>query len=144
MARKSRRAAKAKAPRRKATKRPNDTALINECVTYAQSVAAHRAGFDADSDGDNKHAERLGDRHSKRAHQALMKITNTPATTAEGLCSMARIAEFVFQDNEGGCFRQEAVAFLQSFSIEVKNFLRPICEGVVLLQTNAPSNGGAA
>jgi hypothetical protein len=131
------------APRRKATKLPNDKRLINECVIYAQSIAAFHDGFKVDSDGDNCHAAALGERHRKRAWQALTKITVTPATTPEGLCSKAQVVRVVFEDNRDGSALSEAdKEFLQSFAVEVKNFLQPICDGTVTLQKPAQEGGG--
>lgn len=132
MKRKSKKRAKAAAKRA-----PSDKALIRECVIYAQSTAAFQKGFKADPDGNSTQAAALGDRHSNRAWQALTKITATPATTPEGLCSKARVAAIVFEDNEGGCFENADLEFLKSFAAEVKKFLQPICDGDVMLQKPA-------
>ena len=140
------RAAKAKtASRRKATKPPNDTRLINECVIYAQSVAAFRDGFKADPAGDSCHAAALGDRHTNRAQQLLTKITATPATTPEGLCSKARIVAVVFQDYQDSCLQSDGAEseFLKSFAVEVEKFLQPICDGRVTPQKPV-AEGGAS
>src|SRR5205823_2494389 len=123
---------------------PNDTALVNECVVYAQSIGALHGGFLADSDGNNEHAAKLGDRHETRAWQALTKITATPATTPEGLCSKARIVAIVFRDNEDGrCLEIDAAEFLKSFAVEVEKFLQPICNGQVTLQMPATESGAS-
>jgi hypothetical protein len=131
------------AARRKATRPPNDTRLINECVIYAQSIAAFHDGFKVDSDGNSCHAEALGKRHSNRARQALTKITATPATTPEGLYSKAHVVRVVFDDNgDGGCLPEADTEFLKSFAVEVEKFLQPICNGTVTLQKPAQEGGG--
>jgi hypothetical protein len=126
------------------TKPAKDTALIRECVIYAQSIAAFHDGFDADPDGNNCHATALGDRYENRAWQALTKITVTPARTPEGLCSKARIVAVVFRDNCGNCFADTEAEFLKSFAIEVKNFLQPICNGEVTIQKSEAFSAAAA
>ena len=131
------------ASRRKATKPPNEKALINECVVYAQSIAAFYDGFKADPDGNNEHAARLGERHRIRAFQALTKIVGTPATTPDGLNSKARIVAFVFRDSESGCLEREGENFLKSFAVDMITFLQPICDGEVTLQKPA-AEGGAS
>ena len=132
------RPAKRKAKRSPKARKPSDAALINECVIYAQSIAALHSGFKADPDGNSEHAAKLGDKFSNRAWQALTKIASTPAATPEGLCSKARIVALVFQDNEGGCLEADAAGFLKAFAAEVKQFLQPICDGQVKLEADTP------
>lgn len=140
MTRRAKRTTKKTAPRK--IKRPSDTALIRECIVYAQSVAAFHKDFKADPDGSSDQAAAMGDRYNNRASQALTKIANTPAATPEGLCSKARIVEIVFEDNEGGCLEADACDFLKSFGAEVKAFLQPICDGTVKLGANTPDDRG--
>jgi hypothetical protein len=111
--------------RRKATKPPNDTALIRECVIYAQSVAAHRGGFPADTGGDMTHAAALGARHLARAQQALTRITNMTASTSVGLQSKACILPMVIEDSCGGMEALDEL-FFRSFAANVKAFLEPL------------------
>jgi hypothetical protein len=145
MARKMKRAKQAKtaAPRRNATKPPNENALIRLCVVYTQSIGAYDNGFKADSDGDYEHAAALGNRHYNRAWQSLTKIAATPATTPEGLCSKARILPVMLKHNGGGSIESVDESFLISFSADVEKFLRPICNGQVTLQS-AATEGGAS
>ena len=121
--------------KRIATKPASDTALIRECVIYAQSVAAMHKGFRADPGGSSEIAATLGHKHTSRAWQALTKIAATPATTPLGLCSKARIVAIVFEDADGQCGEEDQIAFLKSFGDEVKNFLQPICDGDLVLQS---------
>jgi hypothetical protein len=95
-------------------------------VIYAQSVAAHNAGFKADPDGDSADAETLGARQIARANLALAKITSIPPTTAEGLQSKARIVPMMIDDSLGSRIEDNEIAFLVSFAAEVKKFLEPI------------------
>jgi hypothetical protein len=92
---------------------------------------------------DNCHAAALGERHRKRAWQALTKITATPATTPEGLCSKANVVRVVFDDNRDfGSLSEADREFLKSFAVEMANFLEPICYGKVTLQKPAQEGGG--
>jgi hypothetical protein len=101
-----------------------DTALIRECVIFAQSLGAYAVGFKADPDGDNKHAASLGSFHLDRARQALTKLLRTRATTAEGLQAKARIVPMML-DNSAGDLDEDDEAFLLSFAADVKAFLKP-------------------
>lgn len=115
--------------RRKVTKPSNDTALIQECVIYAQSVAAYRDGFKADPDGDMCHASALGEKYMMRTWQAIIKIAATPATTLEGIRAKARIVPVMFESNEHHCLEPRDVNFLKSFADEVEKFLQsPVAE----------------
>jgi hypothetical protein len=130
--------AKAKTRRKTSrSKKPSDTALIRECVIYAQSVAAFHTGFKADPDGSSVHAESIGNKFDHRAWQALTKIAATPATTPAGLCSKARIVEIVFEDSAASYVQEDQTAFLKAFGLEVKKFLQPICDGDLVLQARA-------
>jgi hypothetical protein len=115
-------------PRRKATRPPNDKALINHCVIYAQSIAAGNAGYAADPDGSCKYAAALDDRHRKRAESALARITNTTPATAAGLQAKARIAPLMLGD-KFRLVKIEEQNFLTTFAGEVKAFLEPIIHG---------------
>ena len=130
------------ASRRKATKPPNDKALINHCVTYAQSIAADHAGYRADPDGGNEHAETLGKRHFNRAFQALTRIAATPATTPAGLCSKVRIVPILFEDSRCS-IRTHEVEFLKSLASELEAFLQPICDDAWRSQKPAPKGGAS-
>lgn len=139
MIRRAKEATKAKAaPRRMAKRPPNDKSLINHCVTYAQSVAAHREGFRADPDGNTEHAAALGSRHRSRAFQSLTWIASTSAKTPDGLCAKARVVAVLMEKNEDGCFDIADRDFLKSFGDEVKAFLQPICDGHVMLEADTP------
>lgn len=121
-------AQRSKATRRKATKPQSDAALIQECVTYAQSVTAWRGGFRADPDGDSCYAAPAGAKYEDRARQALTTIAATPAKTPDGLCAKARIVSVVFEYNEGCAINEGDRRFLISFGADVKAFLQPICD----------------
>ena len=113
------------APRLKATKAPNDMAVIRECVIYAQSIAAKNSDFKADSDLDNKNAVALGTRHSAQARRALTKITTMTASTPAGLQSKARILPMVIEDSAGSMEDFDEL-FFRSFAANVKAFLEPL------------------
>jgi hypothetical protein len=130
---------KRRAAKKMQTKAAKDTALIRECVIYAQSVAALHEGYTADPGHGDSIAGALGEKYNDRIRQALTKITAMPATTPGGLCSKARIVAVVFRDHEGGCLPELEEEFLKSFAVDVKNFLQPICNGQVTLQKPPPA-----
>jgi hypothetical protein len=103
-------------------KAPSDTPLINECVRYAQEMAAFHAGFKADPDGSSKHAAGLGNRHERRAKQALTKIATMKASTPTGLDAKARILPVVIQDDEGS-MESASEVFYRTFAADVRAFL---------------------
>lgn len=118
--------AKAKA---KAKKTPlRDASLIRECVAYAQSLAAFNAGFKADPDGSMKYASKSGDYYSRRAEEALNKMSQMKAQTPEGLQAKARIVSDIIGSVQYEGFDGSSAAFLRIFGVEVKNFLQPIVE----------------
>jgi len=115
---------KAESPAR--TKRAA-TALIRECVIFAQSVAACDAGFTADPDCDFTHAARFGDQYLDRANEALAKISRTPAKSAEALQAKARLVPMVIKNAVGSPDERE-VAFFLSFGADVKAFLETVLD----------------
>ena len=108
------------------TRGNSDKRLIEECVSYAQSVAAFAAGFDADPDGNNVYAEKIGG-HDKRAAEAIEKIAGIAAKTTKGLQAKARIVPMVLKDSEGN-LRYRGQNFVLSFAADVKAFLQPIID----------------
>ena len=102
----------------------SDDLLISHCVSYAQFVAAHEAGFEADPDGDNKVAEHLGGYRSK-IEKALQAVAEIDAQTPEGLQAKARIVPFILRDTAGGMDERE-FGFFQGFAADVKRILQPI------------------
>lgn len=129
----------AKATRKRKTtpvkKPPHDRAIISACVVYAQSISAYHAGFKGDPDGNSAYAAPLGERHYSKARDTLAKIATMKATSAAGLSAMARIVPFVASDNEGVFGEQDAAAFVLAFAINVKEWLRPIADGHIVLRS---------
>lgn len=104
-----------------------DTALIRECVIFAQSVAAYDAGLAADPDRNSVHAERFANQYLGRANEALAKISQTPASTAEGLQAKARIVPVVIS-NAAQSMDDREEAFFLSFGADVKAFLETVLD----------------
>jgi hypothetical protein len=125
---------KSKASRQKAI---SDARLIKECVIYAQEIAAFHAGFTADPDGSSKHAAGLGDRHERRAQQALAKIAAMKASTPEGLQAKARILPVVIHDDEGS-MESDSEVFYRTFAADVRAFLDPLVHANWLAADKAP------
>jgi hypothetical protein len=101
--------------------KPSDKRLIEQCVIYAQSVAAFAAGCEVDCDDPEV------DRHGDRAMAALKRIAKIPARTAEGLRAKAHILPIVIKDCEG-CLNDEDKKFSLSLSADVKAFLQTIID----------------
>jgi hypothetical protein len=114
--------------KRGATKSVSDASLIRECVAYAQSIAAFNAGFKADPDGSMKYASKAGDYYSRRAEDALNKMSQMKARTPEGLQAKARIISDIIGSVQYEGFDGSSAAFLRIFGVEVKNFLQSIVE----------------
>jgi len=75
-------------------KAPDHDAIV-ACVEYAQAVAAVRASFAADPDGNSIHAEKAVVPYEAKAKKALTAASSTRATTAAGLDSKARILPMI-------------------------------------------------
>ena len=105
-------------------KAPIDVLLINECVVYAQEIAAYHAGFLADPN-DDMHAAVLGSPHERRAKQALAKIATIKASTPAGLDAKARILPMVIHDSSGSVESADEV-FYRTFAADVRAFLDPL------------------
>ena len=129
--------------KRGAGKAPIDEHLINECVVYAQGVAAFHAGFGADPDGWSKHAEGLGNPHYDRARQALRKIATMKARTPAGLDAKARIIPVVLDDSEGS-LEDADEAFYRSFAADVRAFLNMFLHADWLATKDVNGAGGVS
>jgi hypothetical protein len=103
---------------------PNDTALIRECVAFAQNVAANSAGYNADPT-DSEFAAKMGARFSDRSEVALCKMAELPATTPEGLDAKARVVPIVM-DNAADSPDEREIKFFTSFARDVREVLKPI------------------
>lgn len=136
-------ASKRKGSKAKRPTASKDERLINECVIFAQSVAANDAGYDADPDGNNEYATRAGARHSARAAAALAYISETPATTAEALQAKARIIPAVIKDAAHSMDEREEAFFL-SFGADVKDYLQHIIDANWKAAAEAKRDGNTA
>lgn len=96
MAKHSRRRRRARARRRIV-----DETLIRQCIIYAQSIAAYRAGFNIDPDSDSRHATALGEPYATRAQATLARIAATPALSVESLQAKARIVPIILSASYG-------------------------------------------
>ena len=127
MARRSRRHRRARLRRRIA-----DEMLIRQCVIYAQSIAAYRAGFTTDPDSDSRHATALGEPYATRAKVALARIASTPAVSVESLQAKARIVPIVLSGRYGSISDEEQ-GFILSLANDIAAALNGItgCVGVL-------------
>ena len=108
-----------KGRRRKRKGSRGDITLIRDCVIYAQSLAAAKAGYEADPDGDGVHADQLGKAHIQRASQAMARILGTAALTPAGLEAKARVIPILLAGAYGSVAAEEE-AFLLSFAADVR------------------------
>ena len=117
----------AKRKRKPAARKPTtcNAAVIRACVAYAQSIAAHKAGFEADPDGNSEVAEKTGERFSTAAHNALDRATVCPANSAEAIDAKARILPLILE-NSGGGLEEADAGFFRSFAADVRAFMAPI------------------
>jgi hypothetical protein len=90
--------AKTKTSTKAAAKPSPDAELIRNCVQYAQAVAAVRAGFDADPDGNSVYSSPAARTHERAAIKALAAISAAKASTAAGICAKARIVPMVLRN----------------------------------------------
>ena len=114
---------------KKTAKRPpskpmdDNAAVIRAAVAYAQNVAAFKAGFDIDPDGDFSTAGGLGlgGLCRGRAAAAMGQLSKVKATTAAAIAAKARIIPLVIEDPQD-CDEVE-YAFLHSFARDVNEYL---------------------
>ena len=105
-----------------------DAIVIKACISYAQMLAAHSAGFKADPDGDSKYSQGAADRYFSRATAALGIAAEISAQTAEGIQAKARIAPMVLDDSAPHYLCETGEAFFRSFADDARKFLDVVIE----------------
>ena len=105
-----------------------DAIVIKACISYAQMLAAHSAGFKADPDGDSKYSQGAADRYFSRATAALGIAAEISAQTPEGIQAKARIAPMVLDDSGPHYLCETGEAFFRSFADDARKFLDVVIE----------------
>ncbi len=121
---------KQKTPAKKAVTKKS--AIIAQCVVYAQSMGAHHAGFTVDHTGNSDHAgcQALGGEYIGSADQALRKLVGlSPAAGKPPLSRdelFAKAGVLGIMANAGGSFqpRPDEQVFVRFFAAEVEQYLR--------------------
>jgi hypothetical protein len=124
------RAKKRKTPTKKSG--PKKSGIIEQCVIYAQSIAAYNVGFKVDPTRpcDHAGAHALGSEYQQRADAAVRKLVglspaggNKPPLSREELCAKAGVLWIMA--SPGGTFSPEPheEAFVRVFAREVEDYL---------------------
>jgi hypothetical protein len=113
---------------------PKKSAIITQCVIYAQSMAAYHAGFKVDHTGDSDHAgsQALGKEYMDNADRAVARligispafIGGKPPLLREELFAKAGVLSIMAEP--GGTFNPEPneQTFVRLFAAEVEDYLR--------------------
>jgi hypothetical protein len=105
-----------------------NTTVIEAAVTYAQAIAAFRAGFPVDPDGEWKTAHGESGKHYERlAERSLRILATTSARSVDSLSAKAAAAVIVLDDDEGG-LEDVSEEFLRLFIDDVRVITRGIID----------------
>src|SRR5258705_11311392 len=113
---------------------PKKSAIITQCVVYAQSMAAYHAGFRVDHTDDADHAgcQALGKEYMGNADRAVARLIALSPAFKEGKPSLSRDELFAkagvlgIMADPGGILNPEPneQAFVRLFAAEVEDYLR--------------------
>ncbi len=101
-----------------------DAALIRDCITYAQALAALKAGHDADPDPDGQYADELGGAATCNSVETLGRLAILSAATPISLQAKARVVPLLLAHCHGVLEATEE-AFLKRFADDVRCYLQP-------------------
>jgi len=113
-----------------------DAELIHACMAYAQAISAASAAYEADPDGNCKHAERIVSKRFRDAKKSLRVIASLRARTAAGIAAKARIVPVVI-DDDAGSSEPASIAFYRSFAADVKQYMEAVLHQEWLSQKGA-------
>jgi hypothetical protein len=117
--------------------------VIELCMVAGTSLAANRAAFALDPDGNTKYAEKFIVAHDRRQDKALAAVVGMPAFTVQGVDAKARLATALLNDLNDEIARVLGdprvhgnyvdvpvvhAKFLQAFAADVHRMLRALCE----------------
>jgi hypothetical protein len=102
--------------------------IIEQCVVYAQSIAAHAAGFEADHTCNCDYAG--ANRLLKKAKRAMIRLIalspahgSGPPLSALELRSKASVLGLMKGLENGDCLDEVEAAYIRIFAGEVQDFL---------------------
>jgi hypothetical protein len=123
---------KRKTPAKKVA--PEKSAIIMQCVVYAQSMAAYHAGFKVDHTGNSDYAgsDALGEKCFGKADRAVTRLIGLSLAFMEGKPPLSREELFAkagvlrIMADPGGTFNPQPneQAFVRFFAREVEDYLR--------------------
>jgi hypothetical protein len=109
------------------------SAIITQCVVYAQSMAAYHAGFKVDHTGDSDHAgcQALGKEYMHKADRAVVRLLALSPSFPSGKPMnreelFAKAGVLGIMADPGGTFNPDPMeqAFVRFFAREVEDYLR--------------------
>lgn len=103
---------------------PDEEALIGECIQYLQAIASAGAAYEGDPDGNNVRAEKIVDRHYRRAGKALAEISALPSTSFSGIHAKSRIVKTLLKDRDD--IPEACAYFFASFAADVDRYMTEI------------------
>jgi hypothetical protein len=112
---------------------PKKSAIITQCVVYAQSTAAYHAGFKVDHTGDSYHAgcQALGKEYMHKADRAVVRLLALSPSFPSGKPMnreelFAKAGVLGIMADPGGTFNPDPMeqAFVRFFAREVEDYLR--------------------
>ena len=121
-----------------------DADLIRLCVKYVQAIAAARAGYEGDPDGNSIYATAASAPYYRQIEKLMAEISNTPAKTVYGVCAKARAMQAFVEDTSDdldpkwGAFIGSLAKDTREYATEVQDAQRHF-EGALNSPTDAPS-----
>lgn len=112
--------------------------VIELCMVAGTSLAAERAAYALDPDGNTKYAEKFIAAHDQQRHKALAAVVGMPASTVHGVDAKARLAIALLNDLNDEIARPSVhgdyveipkadAKFLQAFAADVHRMLCALC-----------------
>jgi hypothetical protein len=106
--------------------------IIEQCVIYAQSIAAYNAGFNVDRTGDFDYAgcgsNQLGRHHFRNAKRALIKLVtlggDVPALSRDELFTKARVARLLQTTDAKRNPEKHEAEYVRRFAKDVSQYLQ--------------------
>jgi hypothetical protein len=113
-------------------KKTERSEIIEQCVIYAQSIAAYNAGFNVDRTGDFDYAgcgsNQLGQHHFRNAKRALIKLVvlgrDLPTLSRDELFAKARVARLLQDTGAGRNPEKYEAEYVRRFAKDVSQYLQ--------------------
>jgi hypothetical protein len=106
--------------------------IIEQCLIYAQSIAAYNAGFYVDPTGDFDYAgcgsNQLGRQHFRNAKRALIKLValggGVPTLSRDELFAKARVVRLLQKTDAKRSPEKHEVEYVTRFAKDVSQYLQ--------------------